>query len=68
MIAGFARSIDGQTGKGRYFTKFPGGINLWIANRDVQTDTPLDIGKWQMLTATYDGKVMRLYKNGTRDR
>ena len=24
----------------------------------------LDVGKWQMLTATYDGTDVRMYKNG----
>lgn len=64
MIAGFGRSFDGRQGTGRYFTKFPSGINFWIADRDVQTHVPLDLGKWQMLTATYDGTTVRLYKNG----
>lgn len=66
MIAGFGRSIDGRTGTGRYFTKFPDGINFWIADRDIQTRMPLDLGKWQMLTATFDGKVIKLYKNGQK--
>lgn len=66
IIAGFGRATDGRTGTGRYFTKFPKGLNFWVANRDVMTDVPLDLGKWQMLTATYDGAVMRLYKNGVQ--
>ena len=66
MIAGFGRSIDGRTGTGRYFTKFARGINFWIANRDIATNTPIDLGKWQMLTATYDGTTLRLYKNGEK--
>jgi alpha-mannosidase len=66
IIAGFGRAIDGRSGMGRYFTKFPRGINFWVANRDVGTTVPLDIGKWQMLTATYDGATMRLYKNGEK--
>ncbi|MBX3120464.1 MAG: chitobiase/beta-hexosaminidase C-terminal domain-containing protein [Fimbriimonadaceae bacterium] len=64
LIAGFGRAVDGRTGTGRYFTKFPRGINFWAANKDTMTNVPLDTGKWQMLTATYDGKTMRLYKNG----
>ena len=66
LIAGFGRSRDGRDGTGRYFTKFPDGINFWVANRDVMTQTQLDIGKWQMLTATYDGKNLSLYKNGVK--
>ncbi|AIE84359.1 glycoside hydrolase family 38 C-terminal domain-containing protein [Fimbriimonas ginsengisoli] len=64
MIAGFGRAIDGRTGTGRYFTVFDRGINFWSANKDVATSVRLDLGKWQMLTATYDGSTMRLYKNG----
>jgi len=66
MIAGFGRSIDGESGTGRYFTKFAQGLNFWISNRDVMTNVPLDLGTWQMLTATYDGTTMRLYKNGAK--
>lgn len=64
LIAGFGRSTDGRTGTGRYFSKFPRGINFWAANRDVMSSEPLDVGRWQMLTASYDGITMRLYKNG----
>ncbi len=64
MIAGFGRSTDGRAGTGRYFTKFPEGINFWAADKDLMTNVQLDLGKWQMLTATYDGVTMRVYKNG----
>ncbi len=63
IIAGFGRSIDGRTGTGRYFTKFAQGINFWISSRDVRTSVPIDLGKWQMLTASYDGHTIRVYKN-----
>ncbi len=64
LIAGFGRARDGGAGAGRYLAKFADGIRFWSANRDVATDTPLDLGKWQMLTATYDGTALRVYKNG----
>ncbi|MEA2551928.1 MAG: alpha-mannosidase [Fimbriimonadaceae bacterium] len=64
LIAGFGRAIDGRNGTGRYFSNFQNGINFWICNMDVSTDVQLDIGKWQMLTATWDGATIRLYKNG----
>jgi alpha-mannosidase len=64
MIAGFGRAVDGRTGTGRYFTSFDRGINFWVTSRDVMTNVPLDLGKWQMLTATFDGDKIRVYKNG----
>lgn len=66
VIAGFGRATDGQVGTGRYLSKFANGIHFWSANRDVETTIPLDLGKWQMLTATYDGQTLRVYKNGVQ--
>jgi alpha-mannosidase len=66
LIAGFGRATDGESGTARYFATFADGIRVWVANRDVAANVPLDLGKWQMLTATYDGTTMRLYKNGQR--
>ena len=31
---------------------------------DVTTGVPYDLGKWQMVTLTYDGKTLTIYKNG----
>lgn len=64
MIAGFGRSVDGRAGTGRYFAVFNQGLFLWISNKDVGTRVGLNIGEWQMLTATFDGRTVRLYKNG----
>ena len=66
LIAGFGRSIDGDIGTARYFSNFTKGINFWICDRDVLGNATLDIGQWQMLTATFDGKMIRLYKNGKK--
>nr|MDQ2687559.1 chitobiase/beta-hexosaminidase C-terminal domain-containing protein [Armatimonadota bacterium] len=63
VIAGFGRASDGQAGTGRYLSKFANGIHFWSANSDVETTTPLDLNQWQMLTATYDGHTLRVYKN-----
>ncbi|MFT3786481.1 MAG: glycoside hydrolase family 38 C-terminal domain-containing protein [Tepidisphaeraceae bacterium] len=65
VIAGFGRDVDGKEGAGRYFARFDSGLHFWVANRDVPTDgVSVDVRKWQMLTATYDGHTLRLYKNG----
>lgn len=66
IIAGFGRGSDGRTGTGRYFAKFADGINFWAANKDTLSDVPLDLGKWQMLTATYDGRWVKVFKNGVK--
>ena len=66
LIAGFGKAEDGTSGIGRYFSKFANGIHFWIADRDVDTDVPFDLGKWQMITASYDGATIRLYKNGVK--
>jgi alpha-mannosidase len=66
VIVGFGRCDDEVEGTGRYLTKFPGGAHFWSRNRDVPGRTPLDLGRWQMLTATYDGKVLRLYKDARK--
>lgn len=64
LVAGFGRANDGRAGNGRYFAEIDGGITFWIANQDVMTKTPYEVGKWQMLTATYDGTTVSVYKNG----
>jgi alpha-mannosidase len=63
-IAGFGTCKDGQDGKGRYICKFAEGVHFWACNQDVLGNTPVDVGAWQMLTATYDGKTLKLYKDG----
>ena len=66
IIGGFGRGTDGRTGTGRYFTKMANGITFWAANADTFTKAQLDLGKWQMLTATYDGRTLTVYKNGEK--
>ncbi len=71
VIAGFGRCEQAVDGAARYLCRFPGGVQFWSHNRDVAGRTPLDLGRWQMLTATYDGHTVRLYKDaqllGQRD-
>ena len=65
LIAGFGSAKD-ETGRGRYLSKFANGIHFWCADRDVDTHTPLAVGGWQMLTATYDGHTLTLYKDAQK--
>jgi alpha-mannosidase len=65
IIAGFGQDDDQRGGGGaRYFAVFSDGIRFWSSNRDVTTNSPLELGRWQMLTATYDGKTVAVYKDG----
>jgi len=65
LIAGFGQdSFNATPGTGRYFAVFDDSIRFWSARRGVQTDSPLEAGRWQMLTAKYDGKTLTVYKDG----
>ena len=62
-LAGFGDDTD-SAGQQRYLIKFHDGIHFWGSNVDVTSGVPFDLGKWQMVTATFDGTTVRLYKNG----
>jgi alpha-mannosidase len=66
LIAGFGRCEQTSEGVARYMAKFSRGIHFWSHNRDVEGRTPLDLGRWQMLTATYDSRVLCVYKDGKK--
>jgi alpha-mannosidase len=63
LIAGVGSGRGGM-GTQRYLAKFPHGLHFWGSNVDVKADMALDLGKWQMLTATFDGSVLKLFKDG----
>lgn len=65
VIAGFGNMKD-HAGEGRYLAKFGNGIHFWCSSRDGETTTPLDLNKWQMLTAAYDGRRLTIYKNAKK--
>ena len=55
---------DFESGTGRYIAQFADGIHFWGgANVDGITNVPFDLNRWQMVTATYDGGTLRIYKN-----
>ena len=64
LIVGFGSLSADSPGRGRYLAKFANGIHFWSHNRDVESTTPLELGRWQMVSATYDGRVLSLYQNG----
>lgn len=63
-LVGFGNCDARNGGQARYLTKFAGGLHMWSHNQDVPSRTQYDLGRWQMVTATYDGREGRLYKDG----
>jgi alpha-mannosidase len=66
LFAGFGRCEQTSDGGARYLARWQGGLRMWSHNRDVSSRVQLELGKWQMITATYDGRVVRLYKEGEK--
>ena len=65
IIAGFGQGTGNRNGgASRYFSVFDGNISFGPDRRGVQSGSPLEVGRWQMLTATYDGKALAVYKDG----
>lgn len=65
VIVGFGRCADEIDGGARYLAKFAGGVHFWSRLRDVPTRTPFTLDTWQMITATYDGELLRVYRDAT---
>jgi alpha-mannosidase len=64
LIAGFGKCAQGVDGGARYLAKWQSGLHFWSDNRDAASRAPFEVGPWQMITATYDGHVLKLYKDG----
>lgn len=64
VLAGFGNCDARNGGQARYLTKFASGVHMWSHNQDVPSRTQYDLGRWQMITATYDGRVGKLYQDG----
>ncbi|UYV12915.1 MAG: chitobiase/beta-hexosaminidase C-terminal domain-containing protein [Phycisphaera sp.] len=64
VLVGFGNCDARNGGQARYLTKFASGVHMWSHNQDVPSRTQYDTGRWQMITATYDGRVGKLYKDG----
>ena len=43
--------------------KFHDGIHFWGSNVDINSGVPFDLGRWQMVTLTFDGKTLTIYKD-----
>lgn len=64
-IGGFGSCrIPGQTAGERSLINWNNGIYFWTSGADLDCNTALDVNRWQMLTATYDSAILKVYKNG----
>lgn len=63
IIGGFGSGED-DDGTQRYLIKFHDAIHFWGSNVDINTGVPFDLGKWQMVTQTFNGKTLTIYKDG----
>ena len=63
VISGFGSGAD-TGGEQRFLIKFHDGIHFWGSDVDVTTGVPFDLNKWQMITLTFDGATLKIYKNG----
>ena len=64
-LGGFGNGRD-EAGTQRYLAKFADGIHFWGGSVDILTHVPYDLNRWQMVTATFDGKTVTVYKDGLK--
>ncbi|PTX99076.1 glycoside hydrolase family 38 C-terminal domain-containing protein [Opitutus sp. ER46] len=67
MLFGFGRlDVKGRDGVGRYFGNFANGLHFWMGRPRIELESNVELkpGVWQMLTATYDGRTLRMYVDG----
>lgn len=63
ILSGFGSGRD-QGGQQRFLINNNNSIYFWGSNVDIDAKTPYDLGRWQMVTVTYDGQIVRIYHDG----
>jgi hypothetical protein len=62
-LAGFGNDSGAIPHTQRFIVKMHDSIAFWGNNVDVGSGVAFDVGKWQMITETFDGDTVRIYKN-----
>jgi alpha-mannosidase len=63
VVGGFGDGRD-HNGSERFLIYNRGQLYFWGSNIDIASRRPLDHHRWQMVTLTYDGTNLRIYKDG----
>ncbi len=63
-LVGFGECAQGKAGGARYIVKFANGVHFWSHNQDSPGSEQYDLNRWQMITCTYDGSSLKVYKDG----
>jgi alpha-mannosidase len=63
VLAGFGNARD-DAGAERFLIERNGHVYFWGSQIDIDSGVPYDLHRWQMITATYDGSTIRVYKDG----
>jgi alpha-mannosidase len=63
VLAGFGDGED-SNGAERFLIAREGRIYFWASNVDIDSGVAFDLNRWQMISATYDGKTVHLFKDG----
>ena len=66
LVAGFGDPMTDSQAASRYIAKTSTGITFYSQKRERPSDIPFEVGKWQLVTATYDGRTLTLYRNGRK--
>jgi alpha-mannosidase len=62
-IAGFGSGRD-DGGAERFMINSDNSVYFWGGGIDISSGVPYDLHRWQMISATYDGHKVRIYKDG----
>src|SRR5215204_4675151 len=64
LLAGFGEP-GGEAGTQRYLAARAGRLSFWSRASEVASETALRPGAWQSVAATFDGRELRLYADGS---